>query len=134
MTPETKGAVVSYINHERKDMTQEPKSRVSIGYTNDTRRSGMLNYMNEVINSPELLSGGKRRISSGDKEAWRKIFNDPKYLVEWRNVANDRPTWKKITTTFPFRTIQTTIEFRVRPGSIDYREFREKYQITRDII
>jgi len=110
-------------------ISREANAEVKIAYTKQSRRAPMLEDINAILASPEIIAGGKIPIANNDKSAWRTLSKKTNYFIEWRNLANDRPKWKRATTLFPFVTNQPTIEFRVRPGTIDYMEFRKKYKI-----
>jgi len=107
-------------------LSREPEAVVETMYTDKSRRAHMLTDINEIISSPELLAGKRIIIWNNDKQAWNALASKGMYPVQWRNLANDRPKWVLVSTSFPFKTPQTSIEFRVTPGARRH-EFNKKY-------
>jgi len=104
-------------------MPPKKKEAISFKYNN---RSRILDKVRDINLEMGLID--RIQIWNDDKNAWREIHNTKKYNVQWRNLANDRPKWKDIATVFPFKTIQTSIEFRVEPN-LKRREFNKIYQV-----
>ena len=121
-----KGADILFMTCQVKILYK--KSLFNPAYKQNSRISKILFEINEVIANPNSMEGNRIVIFNNDKPAWRKLAKSGLYTIEWRNLANDRPKWKLVTTLFPYITNQPSIEFRVRPDR-QRLEFNKRYKL-----
>jgi len=120
------GAQILIMTCQVRILSRNTEAVVKTMYTKESRRAHMLTDINEIISSPELLAGKRIVIWNNDKQAWSALASKGTYPVQWRNLANDRPKWVTVSTSFPFKTKQTSIEFRITPSRLRH-EFNKRY-------